>query len=97
MALGGEVHHPVGPEILKGGVDRGGIANVDFGEAVTRTVGEVGERMFVARVGEGIEVEYGVFGLLNELADEITADETGPPVTVFMYKMLRTAKCTKLR
>jgi hypothetical protein len=33
--------------------------------------------MFVARVGEGIEVKDAVLRFLNEHANEITADETG--------------------
>ncbi len=43
VGFGGEVHHPIGAKVIKGGGHRGGIADVGLEEAVVGVVPDLGE------------------------------------------------------
>ena len=81
MGLGGKVAYGVDGILAEGAPDGGGVADVALDEhvALTELGGDVVEASRVARVCEGVEVDDAApeAGLLEDVADEVRADEPG--------------------
>ncbi len=80
MGLGGEVHDHVGARHHV--LDGGGVADVALDEPVARAVGDRGEVLLVARVGQLVEHHHlGVgerrVGTPDQLPHVVGADEAG--------------------
>ena len=75
VALGGEMHDDVGLVILEDAAERAGIADVGVFEAVARVVGDTGQIVEVAGVGQLVEVQDLVIGVGDEVAHDSRADE----------------------
>jgi hypothetical protein len=82
MRLGCEVVDHRRPDLAQDLSDVITIADVALGEAVARVVGDDGQVVEVARVGQPIEDDDLGLGLcLQQVVNEVRTDETAPPVT----------------
>ena len=79
VALGGQVHNPVGPEVGSGAFHRLAIANVGMKEAVVRLVFDGRKRSEVAGIGQRIDVEHLTALLEHQVPHQRRADEARTP------------------
>ncbi|MDH6666790.1 UNVERIFIED_ORG: hypothetical protein M2442_002789 [Methylorubrum zatmanii] len=75
MALGGQMHHRLGPELGVEGVDARRITDVGLFQAVARVVRQRLQRDRVGGVGHGIEGQHLVAEILHQMQHEGRADE----------------------
>ena len=58
MALGGKVHHPIGPESGHGNVHRGPVADIGLEEAVMRVAFDIAQRLTVAGISQRVDRKH---------------------------------------
>ncbi|CWQ22009.1 Uncharacterised protein [Neisseria meningitidis] len=75
MAFRRQVHHGIGPVLCEYAVEFGAVANVHLLESIAGIIGNVGQRFEIARVGQFVEVDDGILGVLNDMADNGRADK----------------------
>ena len=78
MALGGEVHHRIGPEVAERPRERRPVANVDGAQGIARIGRDAGKRIHRRRIGELVDDEDRVIRVGDEPARHGAADETRP-------------------
>ena len=76
VALGGEVHHGIGPVLGQQPRDQVAVADVAVDEDMVGIAVQPTERVQIAGVGQGIQVDD-ANAAGNRIEDEVTADETG--------------------
>lgn len=77
VAFGGQVHDDVWLVLGQGVIHGFGVADVGLDEGVAGVVGYGFQGFEVAGVGEFVDVDYGVVGVVDEFADYGGADEAG--------------------
>ena len=77
MALGGEMHHEIGLELLEGAGDRPAVADIGAKERIARVAGDRRERVEIAGVGQLVEDEERVAGGLDDASRDRRSDEAG--------------------
>ena len=77
MALGGQMHHRIGPERVEGGGDGGAVAYVGAAKGIARIAGDGRERIEIAGIGELVEDEQLMRRRLDDAAGDGRADESG--------------------
>ncbi|MNE67255.1 hypothetical protein D3C80_1628530 [compost metagenome] len=75
MRLGCQVHDRVRLELGQGPTDRYAVADIGLQELVTRVVRNAGQRLEVAGVGQLVEVEHLVPGVVEQVANQRRADK----------------------
>ena len=75
VALGGQMHHGLGPEVRIEGVDRLRVADVGFHQAVAGIVGQGLERDRIGRVGQRIQGGHLVSEILHQVQHQGRSDE----------------------
>ena len=76
MALGGEIHHGIGPVLGQQPRHQGAIADIAVHEHVVRVAVQRGQGVQVASVSQGIQVDH-PDSARDGLQHEITTDEAG--------------------
>ena len=79
MGLGGQMHDGVRLEFQQRLAHPLTVGDIGLQEPITITGFHFGERLEVAGVGQLVQVEDAVLGVLNEVADQSRADESGSP------------------
>ena len=77
MAFGGQVHHGAGLVFGEDALERGAVADIGLLEGVARVAGHGGKRLQVAGVGEFVEINDALVGVLDQVADKGGADKAG--------------------
>lgn len=77
VAFGGQVHDGAGLVLREDALERGTVADVGVFKGVTRGAGHGGEGLEVAGVGEFVEVDDALAGVLDQVADKGGADKAG--------------------
>src|SRR5690606_17575914 len=77
MRLGGQVHDGVWLELAQRRDDALGIGNIGLNEAIPWACIDLGQRFQIAGIGQLVEVEHLVLGVLNQMADQRRSDEAG--------------------
>ena len=77
MGLGRQVHDRLGLEAREHGADGGLVDDIGLDELIAAVGRDAGQRLQVAGVGQFVQVEHFVLGVLNQVADQGRADETG--------------------
>ena len=75
VALGGEMQHGVGLDLVEDLVDRGAVADVDLEMGVPVAGARLGQRLQIAGVGELVDVGDMPVGVADDVADDRRADE----------------------
>lgn len=77
VALGGEVHDGIRRVFFKEAVDDGGIANIGLDKGVVRVIKAASKGGKVSRIGELVDIDDLMGGFINDLTNEIGANEAG--------------------
>ncbi len=77
MGLGGEVEHRAGPVAAQLLGHQRAVGDVAFNEDMARILGQHGQAVAVAGVGELVDVYQRLAGLGEPFENEIGTDETG--------------------
>ncbi|CWM83644.1 Uncharacterised protein [Neisseria meningitidis] len=75
MTFRSQVHHGIRLVLCEYAVEFGAVANVHLLKSVAGIIGNVGQRFEIARVGQFVEVDDGILGVLNDMADNGRADK----------------------
>ncbi len=77
MGLGRQVHDRLGLEAGEHGTDPRLVGDIGLDQFVAGVGGNARQRLQVAGVGQFVEVEHLMFGVLNQLANQRRADKAG--------------------
>ena len=77
MGFGSQVHDRMRLEALQYGAHRWVVDDVGLDEFVTTVVGDAGQGLQIAGIGQFVEVKYLVVSVANQMANQCGANETG--------------------
>ena len=77
VGFGGQVHDRVGLEAREHGADGGLVDDIGLDELIAAVGRDAGQRFQIAGVGEFVQVEHFVLGVLNQVTDQSRTDKTG--------------------
>ena len=77
MRLRGQVHDCVWLEPGKHGADTRLVGDIGLDEFIAAVAGDSQQRLQVARVGQLVEVEHLMIGVIDQVTNQGRADETG--------------------
>ncbi|MNH24669.1 hypothetical protein D3C79_846180 [compost metagenome] len=78
MRLCGQVHDRVGFEAFKHATDGCLICNIGLDEFVAGIGRDAGQRLQVTGIGQLVQVEYFVLGIVDQVTHQRRTDEAGP-------------------
>ncbi len=82
-----QVHDRLRREALEHRADTGLIADIRLHELIARVGGNRLQRFKVARVGQFVEVQHFVVGVVYQVADQCRADETCAPGNEYSHEL----------
>jgi hypothetical protein len=77
VGLGRQMHDRLGCEALEHGADARLVGDIGLHELVAGVVGDGGQGLEIAGIGEFVEVEHFVFGVADQVAHDGRPDEAG--------------------
>ncbi|MNQ93516.1 hypothetical protein D3C85_1089860 [compost metagenome] len=77
MGFGGQVHDGIGLEARKHGTDRGLIDDIGLDELIAGVGRDTSQRFQVAGIGEFVEIEHFMLGVLDQVTNQRRSDKTG--------------------
>ncbi|MNE85059.1 hypothetical protein D3C80_1820150 [compost metagenome] len=77
MGFGSQVHHDIRLVLAEHPLHGATVADIHLLEGIACAGTDLGQRVGIAGVGQFVEIDHAVFGLVDELADDGRADKAG--------------------